>query len=196
LTSMIQRSLVLLKPDAVKRGIVGEILQRFERAGLKIVGAKILEAEERVVKKHYNKGKEWHKKIGEINLKDCSTHDLDPMEIFSTVEAEEIGKIVNGWLFDMFKLGPVFAFVMEGPNAVRKIRDLVGNTYPDSAQPGTIRGDFALDSALTSMKRKRAVLNLIHASGTPEEAKEEIKMWFEDGELLRYKRMQDDLYSY
>jgi len=193
---MIQRSLVLLKPDAVQRGIVGDILQRFERAGLKIVGAKLLEADQEVVKKHYKKDEAWHRKIGELNLKDCGEYDLSAMEIFGTVEAEEIGRIVNGWLYDMFKIGPVFAFVFEGPNSVKKIRDLVGHTYPDAALPGTIRGDFGLDSALTSMRRKRAVLNLIHASGTPEEAEEEINMWFNEDELLKYKRTHDDLYAY
>ena len=193
---MTQRSLVIFKPDAVKRGIMGEILQRFERAGLKVIGAKLLEADEKVVKKHYKKDEKWHKKVGELNLKDCDEYRLSAMDTFGTVDAEEIGRIVNGWLYDMFKIGPVFAFVLEGPKAVKKIRDLVGPTYPDAAPPGTIRGDFGLDSAFSSMKRKRAVLNLIHASGTSEEAKDEIEMWFDDGELLKYKRTNDDLYAY
>jgi nucleoside-diphosphate kinase len=193
---MIQRSLVLLKPDAVQRGIIGEILHRFERAGLKVIGAKLLEADEKVVKKHYKKDEKWHKKIGELNLQDCVAYDINPMDTFGTADAVEIGRVVNGWLYDMFKMGPVFAFVLEGPKAVKKIRDLVGPTYPDAAPAGTIRGDFGLDSALSSMKRKRAVLNLIHASGTPEEAEDEIKMWFDEQEILRYKRTDDDLYSY
>jgi len=193
---MIQRSLVLLKPDAVQRGIAGEILTRFERAGLKVVGAKLITADPNVVRKHYKKDAGWHKKVGELNIKDCEEYGLDIKKIFGTDEAEEIGRIVNGWLFAMFDIGPVFAFVLKGPNAVKKIRDLVGNTYPNMAQAGTIRGDFGLDSALTSMKRKRAVLNLIHASGTPEEAEDEIKMWFKDEELVNYKRSHEDLYSY
>lgn len=193
---MIQRSLVLLKPDAVQKGIAGEILHRFERAGLKIIGAKLLEADEQVVKRHYKKDEAWHKKVGELNLKDCDEYGLDAMDTFGTADAVEIGRIVNGWLYDMFKMGPVFAFVLEGSRSVKKIRELVGPTYPDAAPPGTIRGDFGLDSAFSSMKRKRAVLNLIHASGTPEEAEDEIKMWFNDEELLKYKRVHDDLYSY
>jgi nucleoside-diphosphate kinase len=156
----------------------------------------LLEAEQEVVKKHYQKDKAWHKKIGELNLQDCDAFGLSAEEIFGTEDAEEIGKMVNEWLYEMFDLGPVFAFVLEGPNAVSKIRDLVGTTYPDKAPPGTIRGDFGLDSALSSMKRKRAVLNLIHASGNPKEAKDEIKMWFDEDELLDYKRIHEDLYSY
>ena len=193
---MIQRSLVLLKPDAVQRGIAGEILHRFERAGLKIVGAKLITADKDVVKKHYKKDAEWHKMVGGFSLKDCDAHGLSATDLFGTVDAEEIGRIINGWLYDMFKIGPVFAFVFEGSGAVHKIRELVGSTYPDKAQPGTIRGDFGLDSVFSSMKRKRAVLNLIHASGTPEEAEDEIKMWFKEEELMDYKRIHEVLYSY
>jgi len=193
---MIQRSLILLKPDAVQRGIAGEILHRFERAGLKIVGAKLITADPEVVKKHYKKDAQWHKMVGGFSLKDCETFGFSATDHFGTEDAEEIGRIINGWLYEMFKIGPVFAFVLEGSGAVNKIRELVGITYPDKAQPGTIRGDFGLDSVFSSMKRKRAVLNLIHASGTPEEAEDEIKMWFKDDELMDYKRIHEDLYAY
>jgi nucleoside-diphosphate kinase len=193
---MIEKSLVLMKPDAVQRGIVGEILLRIERAGLKIVGAKLISADKEITKKHYKKDAAWHKKIGEFNIQDCEKFDLDVEEIFGTSDPVKIGEIVNKWLFDMFDTGPIFAFVFEGPNAVEKIRGLVGSTYPNSAPAGTIRGDFALDSPFTSLKRKRAVFNLIHASGTVDEATEEIKLWFDEKELLSYKRTHDELYSY
>lgn len=193
---MIQRSLVLMKPDAVLRGVVGEILERFERAGLKVVGAKLIHADKETAQKHYQKDEKWHKKIGDINIKDCETFGLDVNDIFGTEDSVEIGKIVNKWLYDMFDLGPVFAFVLEGPNAVSKVRSLVGSTFPDSAPPGTIRGDFGLDSSFTSLKRKRAVLNLIHASGEVDEAEEEIKLWFKPEEILTYKRVHEELYSY
>jgi nucleoside-diphosphate kinase len=193
---MIQKSLVLMKPDAVKRGIVGEILHRFERAGLKVVGAKLIEADKETAEKHYKKDEDWHRKVGEINVKDCENFGLDVKEIFGTADPLEIGKIVNNWLFEMFKIGPVFAFVMEGPNAVEKIRVLVGSTFPDAAPPGTVRGDFGLDSSFSSLKRKRAVLNLIHASGAPDEAEEEIKLWFKPDEILSYKSVHEELYNY
>lgn len=193
---MIQRSLVLLKPDAVQRGIAGEILTRFERAGLKIVGAKLINADMNIVEKHYKKDTEWHKMIGGYSLRDCEKYGFSAMEHFGTEDAEEIGKEVNEWLYDMIRMGPVFAFVLEGSGAVDKIRRLVGTTYPNEADPGTIRGDFGLDSVFSGMKRKRAVLNLIHASGTPEEAEDEISMWFENDELVDYKRTHEDLYDY
>ncbi len=193
---MIERSLVLLKPDAVKRGVVGEIIHRFERAGLKIVGSKILQASKDVAKTHYKKDEDWQRKVGEFNIKDCEKFGLSSEDIFGTTDPLEIGKTVNEWLYCMFDIGPVFAFVFEGPNAVSKIRNLVGSTFPDVAPPGTIRGDYGLDSAFSSLKRKRAVLNLIHASGTSEEAIEEIKLWFKPDELLEYKRIHEDLYNY
>jgi nucleoside-diphosphate kinase len=193
---MIERSLVLLKPDAVKRGVVGEIVHRFERAGLKVVGAKLVQADRGQAEKHYKKDESWHKKIGEINIKDCENFGLDVKDIFGTDDAVEIGQQVNEWLYDMFAIGPVFAFVFEGVNTVSKIRNLVGSTFPDAAPPGTIRGDFGLDSSFSSLKRKRAVLNLIHASGAVEEAEEEIKLWFDDTELLSYRRIHEDLYNY
>lgn len=193
---MTQKSLVLLKPDAVRRGIVGEILDRFEQTGLKIVGAKLLQADKEIAKKHYYKDDEWHRKIGELNIQDCEAFGLDIKDIFGTTDPVEIGKQVNEWLFNMFEVGPVFAFVFEGPNAVSKIRTLVGSTYPETAPPGTIRGDYGLDSPITSLERKRAVFNLIHASGAPDEAEAEIKLWFRPEEILSYRRTNDDLYSY
>lgn len=193
---MVQRSLVLLKPDAVQRGIVGEILDRFEQTGLKIVGAKLLQADKDLAMKHYKKEEDWQRKVGELNVQDCEAFGLDIKDIFGTTDPVEIGKQVNEWLFNMFEVGPVFAFVFEGPNAVAKIRSIVGSTYPDTAPPGTIRGDYGLDSTLTSLEHKRAVFNLIHASGTPDEAEGEIKLWFKPEEILSYRRTHENLYSY
>jgi nucleoside-diphosphate kinase len=195
-TNLIQRTLVILKPDAVKRGITGEIIDRLEQPGLKIVGAKLIRAGRAEAEKHYQKSEEWHKKIGEFNIKDCEDLGINVEEFFSTTNPVEIGRQVNEWLFALFDEGPVFAFVFEGPNAVKKVRNLVGSTYPDTAPAGTIRGDYGLDSAVTSLQRKRAVFNLIHASGTVDEAKEEISIWFNPEELLDYRRADEDVYNY
>ena len=93
-------------------------------------------------------------------------------------------------------MGPVIGFVFEGPNAVDKIRKLVGHTFSLVAEPGTIRGDYGLEQPVTSLVRTRTIYNMIHASGTVEEAEEEIKLWFEDEEILEYKRVHEDLYKY
>ncbi len=195
-SDLIQRTLVLLKPDAVKRGITGEIIDRIEQPGLKIIGAKLIKAGREEAERHYKKGEDWHRKVGEFNIRDCKELGIDIEEFFGTTDPVEIGRQVNEWLYALFEEGPVFAFVFEGPNAVKKVRTLVGSTYPDSAPAGTIRGDYGLDSAVTSLKRKRAVFNLIHASGEVEEAEQEISIWFDDSELLDYRRAEEDIYRY
>jgi nucleoside-diphosphate kinase len=88
------------------------------------------------------------------------------------------------------------AIVFEGVNTVERIRNLVGDTVPVRASPGTIRGDFSLDSAIAANRRKRTIYNLIHASGSEEEALEEIKLWFKDNEITSYRRVHEDLYKY
>lgn len=193
---MIEKSLVVLKPDAVKRGIAGEIIHRFERAGLKIVGAKLICISRELASKHYNKDDEWKRKVGNLQLENAKTYGLDVIKLFGTNDPVSIGNMVNQANFDFMVSAPVFAFVFEGVNAVSKIRILVGGTHPFSAQPGTIRGDFGLDSPLTSMLRNRTIYNLIHASGTIDEAKDEIALWFKPEEMFSYKRIHEDLYSY
>lgn len=193
---MIQRSLILLKPDAVKRGIVGEIIDRFEQAGLKIVGAKFMEADKRLASKHYNKDDTWKKEIGKLRLADCEKYGLDPMEVCGSIDPVEIGDRVNKDNFEYLTSGPLFAFVLEGVNAVAKVRKMVGHTFSLEAAPGTIRGDYGLENVHVSLERKGTIYNMIHASGTPEEAELEISLWFKPEELFSYKRVHEDLYGY
>ncbi len=193
---MIERSLVLMKPDAVQRGIVGEILSRFERMGLKIVGAKLIQAGEELSRKHYNHDDEWAVKTGMKNLEECDEYNLNPVEIFGTDDAKEIGKMIDKWSAFFISSAPVLALVLAGPNAVQRIRDHVGKLFPFASPPGTIRGDYGLDSSPVTMRRGRVTYNLIHASGTVEEAQQEIDLWFKKDELLDYKRIHEDLYKY
>lgn len=185
-----------MKPDAVKRGIVGEILHRFERVGLKMVAVRMMLASKEHAAKHYKKDDMWAKKVGEIRIEDCKRYDMDIRELYGTDDPVEIGHKVNEFNFEFLSSGPVLAIVFEGVNAVKRIRDLVGFTIPNEAAPGTIRGDFGLDSAYSGMVRKRTVYNFIHASGTPEEAEEEIHLWFKDEDLLSYRMVHEDLYNY
>ena len=145
---LIQRSLVVLKPDAVQRGLVGEILQRFERVGLKIVGMKMVKPSEDHYRAHY----------------------------------EDIGHMMTG---------PVIAMVLEGVEAVPLVRKIVGPTEPKSAEMGTIRGDYSHMSFGYSDAKGIGVPNLIHASGSPEEAKKEIRLWFDDTELYDYSDLNE-----
>lgn len=193
---MIERSLVLLKPDAVVRGVTGEILHRFERVGLKIVGMKMVHADVEFVKKHYLTTDEKLKIIGERTLADCIEYDIDVEANMGTEDPVEIGRQVWNWNVEFLSSGPVLAIVFEGVNAVQNIRNMVGSTVPSKAAPGTIRGDFSLDTAVGANKRKRTVFNLIHASGSTEEALEEIKLWFTDKEIYSYRRLHEDYYRY
>ena len=193
---MIEKSLVLMKPDAVARGIVGEILVRFERAGLKIVGAKMVKASDDLAELHYPTTKKWLEKVGNNTISDCEKYGIDLMKSIGSTDAIEIGRMVKQWNKDFLTAGPVLAIVFEGVHAVERIRSLVGPTVPALAPAGTIRGDFSLDSAISANRRGRAIFNLIHASGTVEEAKEEIDLWFKKDELFSYRRVHEDFYSY
>ena len=158
---MIERSLVLLKPDAVKRGLIGKILSRFEDTGFKIVGSKMVWVSEEFGKKHY--------------------YDL----------GERKGEKVLNRMLKFMTSGPVIVFCIEGVNAVENIRKMVGGTEPKSAQPGTIRGDFSHVSFAHADQANKAIENLIHASGNVEEAKIEINLWFKDQELHSYKTVHE-----
>lgn len=150
---MIERTLILAKPDAVQRGLVGEIVKRFEGCGLKIVGMKMVKIDSDFAKKHY------------------SAH---------------IQKEFYPQLESRITSGPVIAFVVEGIRAVGVVKKMVGDTGANVAVPGTIRGDFAhvnLDH--------RGAWNVVHASGNPEEAKQEIALWFDDVEIHNYKTLYE-----
>ncbi len=153
----LQRTLVLLKPDALHRGIVGEILQRFERVGAKMVGLKMLVSEKDTAAKHY-------------------TEDL----------AKRRGEHVRNMMIEMITSGPIIAVVFEGIEIVEIVRKLVGSTEPKASLPGTIRGDFSHVSFGYADAKKIPVMNLIHASSSPEEAEVEIAVWFKSDELVSH----------
>ncbi len=156
----VQQSLVLFKPDTVQRGLVGEILTRFERVGLKIVGTKMIAP----TKDHYHKH---YEEIGQMITR-RGEHAFDVT-------------------LNMMIEGPVIAMVFEGVEAVALIRKLVGTTEPKSALPGTIRGDYSHMSFGYADSEDKGIPNLIHASGDPEEAEKEIAHWFSDNELYIYQ---------
>ncbi|MFB6088822.1 MAG: nucleoside-diphosphate kinase [Candidatus Aenigmatarchaeota archaeon] len=155
---MIERTFVALKPDAVERGVTGQIISRFERAGLKIAAMKLMEPSKKLAEEHYDE------RI-----------------------AEKHGEEVRLSLLEYIR-GPVFAMVIEGDEAVKTVRKLVGNTYPNEARPGTIRGDFAHVSMKRADEQGKAVFNLIHASENSDDAEKEIELWFSEDEIHDYER--------
>lgn len=190
---MIERTFVMLKPDAVQRGMAGNIIARFEHAGLKIVALKLVHASKETAQKHYPNSDEWFRAVGQKTLKAYAEYGLDPKKDLRTDKDIEIGKIVKTWLVDFITSSPVVVMVMEGNHAIDNVRRLVGNTLPILAAPGTIRGDFSIDSPDMANKKMRPIRNLVHASGNKEEAANEISLWFRKDEIHGYKRAEEEI---
>jgi len=182
-----EQTLVVLKPDAIQRSLVGEIIKRFERVGLKLVGVKMFVPDEDFVEKHYTFDPEWKRKAGEKNIK---SYELKG-EIPPITDPIEVGNNILTSLKKYLACGPVVAMVWQGAHAVPLVRKLVGSTEPFSSDVGTIRGDFVLDSYILSAGDTRAIRNLIHASGSPEEALLEIPHWFSESEIIDYRLVQE-----
>ncbi len=175
---LVQKSLVLIKPDGMARNLAGEIIRRIEQIGLKMVDAKMVSASDELASKHYPETEEWLNLVGEKSLEDFVKYDMDAVEVLGTKEPMEIGRLILKFNKEYLMSGPVLAMIFEGPHAVELIRKLVGSTNPIMAAPGTIRGDFCTDSALLSDIEKRSIYNLVHASGSTDEAGREIELWF------------------
>lgn len=188
-----EQSVVLVKPDGVQRGLIGEIVSRFEKAGIKIVAMKMVRVGKEFAVKHYGYSDEWFENVGKKVKEFYKEKGYDPGEDFSKLTNMEIGKTVQGWNVDYLTEGPVVAMVLEAPGVVEIVRKMTGSTYPQSAPPGTIRGDFSFDSPLLSNIKRRSVYNLIHASGTPDEAQLEKQLWFKENEIQSYKRVEEFL---
>lgn len=188
-----ERTLVLIKPDGVKRGLVGEIVHRIEQRGLKIIALKMIQASEEKIMGHYPKDDAWVKRLGEKSLKTYEKYGIDPIKELGTDKPEEIGKMVRSWIIGYMTEGPLVKIVIEGVHAIDMVRKISGNTLPNLAEMGTVRGDYSVDSPALANSGKRAVHNLIHASETPEEARHELAYWFTDDEIHDYRRAEEDI---
>ncbi|HZS43333.1 MAG TPA: nucleoside-diphosphate kinase [Candidatus Paceibacterota bacterium] len=184
-----ERTLVIIKPDGVQRTLIGEIIKRYEQAGLKLIGMKMMVPTVDHVEKHYTLDLNWRKITGEKTIKGYQDKGLTPpsMDPF-----EITGRILDG-LKKYLTSGPVIAMVWQGAHAVKIVRKITGGTEPLTSDVGSIRGDFVLDSYQMSDTDGRAVRNLVHASGSVEEADMEIKHWFKDEELTKYRLVQDEI---
>lgn len=185
----VEKTLVLLKPDAVQRGIVGEIITRFERSGLKIIGLKMVYATEELAGTHYPDDEEYLSTMGKKTL---AAYEKKGIDLGRT--PLEHGKIIRKQLMDFISSSPVVAIVMEGHNAVLQVRKLVGPTAPADAPAGTIRGDYSFETYEMADSLDRPLKNLIHASGAVEEATREISIWFTEAEVHSWKKLEDDLF--
>jgi nucleoside-diphosphate kinase len=183
-----ERSFVIIKPDGVQRSLVGEIIKRFERTGLKIAGLKFGVPDEKKLWEHYNKDDAWFLKKGTKIAEDKKAAGL-PVD----KESIEYGKDIIRQLVKFMTSGPVVMFVLEGNQAAAVARKITGDTEPATSDVGTIRGDLTLDSYGISAVDDRAVRNLIHCSENTEDATREIGIWFTEGELLSYRLIADQI---
>lgn len=184
-----ERTLILLKPDAVQRGLIGEIITRFEKVGLKPVAMKLVWPTEDLAASHYDNPEEWLEMIGQKAKAGYAKRGVELKE-----EDKEIGIRIQNSLRTYLSQGPVMAVVWQGPSACALGRKLTGATDPLGSAPGTIRGDFALDSFQLADSSNRPLYNLLHASDDdPAVAEAEIKKWFTAEELHEYKKIDDEI---
>lgn len=183
-----EQTLIILKPDAIQRTLVGEIIKRIERTGLKLVAFKLVMAEKNSLVSHYNKDEAWFAAKGQNIVKDRTAHNL-PVE----KEAIEYGRDIISAIVKFMTVGPVLIAVVQGNQSVAIVKKIVGTTEPATSDVGTIRGDYTVDSYAHSSVQDRAVRNLIHCSESPEEAQREIAVWFKPEEILKYRLVGEQI---
>ena len=183
-----EKTFVLIKPDGVKKGLIGEIIKRFEQRDLKIVALEMFQPTEQQINDHYPKDEAWVRRLGQKSLATYKKYGLDPAEALGTDEEFAIGKMVRKWLVDYMVSAPLIRMIVEGVHAIDMVRKVAGPTMPYLADMGTLRGDFSNDSPALANSEKRAIMNLLHASETPEEARHEIAHWFGNNKSFKYKR--------
>jgi len=186
-----EKSLIILKPDAIQRGLIGELIQRIERSGLKIIALKMVNATEDQCWTHYNKDEAWFKEKGE---KVAENRKARGMELEK--EPIEYGKDIIKALVNFMTCGPVVPMIIEGNQSVAIVKKLVGGTEPTTSDVGTVRGDLTIDSYELANMDERTIRNLMHCSDKVEEAEREIDIWFNKEEILSYKlAMEKILYD-
>ncbi|MBU1111531.1 MAG: nucleoside-diphosphate kinase [archaeon] len=176
-----EKSLIILKPDVVARGLIGEITTRFERAGLKVIAMKMINVPIEQAKEHYQKDDDWLLAVGKKLIKN---QGLDPEK----EDPKTHGQRICDTLAQDLTLYPVIAMVLQGHNVINLVRKMVGEQSPENSAPGTIRGDYSQDTYVLANAYNRPVINLVHASDAPESAEKEIKLWFKPEEVVEWKK--------
>ncbi len=188
-----EKTVVLIKPDGVKRGLIGEITSRIENRGLKIIALGMIWATKEQIDDHYPKDKKWIIRLGEKTKATYKKYGFNTKKELGTIDSAKIGQMVRKWLIEYMTSGPLIKIIVKGIHAIDMARKMAGNTVPALAEMGTIRGDFSVDSPAAANRNKRAVHNIVHASENEKEAKHEIEFWFSPEEIHDYKRADDDI---
>lgn len=184
-----EQTLVIVKPDGVQRGLIGEVIKRYEQCGLKLVALKMLVPSKELAFAHYSTDPDWASKTGNktfdsYKAKGLPTPGNDPIEFAEGIRSK---------LLVFMSSGPVVAMIWQGMGAVAIVRKITGSTEPLTSLPGTIRGDYTIDSYTASDKDNRAVRNIIHSSGSVDEATKEIAIWFKPEEILQYRLVAEEI---
>ena len=188
-----EKTFLMVKPDGVKRGIIGDIITRCEQRNLKVVALKMEQATKEQMDNHYPKDPAWVTRVGEKTLATYHKAGWDAKEELGTDDPSKIGAMVRAWLIDFMVSAPVVKMVIQGVRSVDMVRKIAGSTMPADADMGTIRGDYSVDTALIANAEKRPVRNIVHASETPEEAAHEIEHWFDEKEICEYSRSEEEM---
>jgi nucleoside-diphosphate kinase len=184
-----EKTLVIVKPDGVQRGLIGEVIKRYEQCGLKLVALKMLIPNKDITLKHYSIDPQWALKTGTKSIESWKSKGLKPWTEDPIKFAEKIRSTLKSYLCS----GPVVVMVWQGMNAVGIVRKITGSTEPLSSVPGTIRGDYTVDSYSAADIDNRSVRNIIHSSGSIEEAEKEIDLWFKKEEILNYRLVAEEI---
>jgi nucleoside-diphosphate kinase len=186
-----ERTLVIIKPDGIQRSLIGEIIKRYERVGLKLIAMKMLIPTEEMSIKHYYEvgGDAW---LEEVGRKAREAYEKKGLESPFATNMDN-GKAIMKSNAKYLSSGPVIAMIWQGNQSAALVRKITGGTEPLSSDMGTIRGDFTLDTYMMADLDSRSIRNLIHASGNAEEAEKEIPIWFENNEILKYKLIQESI---
>lgn len=191
MSEVFEHTLVLIKPDGVRRGLVGETIRRVETVGLKLVASKMLHPSKEMIMKHLPCTDEWRTNIGKKTLENFEKYNKNPIQEIGTDNPMEIGMEVQNWLVEYLTSGPVVVMAFYGVHAIDMVRKIIGHTIPNKAEMGTIRGDYSVDSPTLANLQKRAIMNVVHASGDKIEAANEIALWFSPDEIFEYRRDTD-----
>lgn len=184
-----ERTLVIIKPDGIQRSLMGEIIKRYERLGLKLVAVKMMVATKEHIEKHYTLDPNWRVITGEKTINSYKNKGLKP----PSEDPLEITAVILKNLKTYMTSGPVIVMIWQGAHAVQIVRKITGGTEPLTSDVGSIRGDFVLDSYQMTDADGRSIRNLIHASGTVKEAEDEIKHWFKPEEIISYRLVQEQI---
>jgi nucleoside-diphosphate kinase len=183
-----EKTFVLIKPDGVRKGLIGEVIKRFEQRDLKIVALEMFEPTLQMIDDHYPKDLAWIERLGHKTLTTYEKYAIDAKKELGSDDPKILGGMVRKWLLDYMTSAPLVRMIVQGVHAVDVVRKIAGPTLPYAADMGTIRGDFSIDSPAIANSEKRAVANILHCSETPQEAEHEIKHWFGKAAIHKYKR--------